>query len=264
MSNPKNVIQRSKDLNTLLERDNHRCGIHLGGCGKTIANDDEANIGHIYPQNLLRDIEVSTKSSLPKDGRRCLAQQIQSMPPESKPPHPDQWIENHCSMANVQPMHKRCNDRMGGRFPPEPGILFPPRCECCSWWFAIIRKDCELASLIGAKDLSLLDSPSFTDEYVLSCIRLYKVDAWFLAYGYVPQSFLDDYGRTLREDYVTIDGEGFLSSTSMLVSNLANKQRHLKVEDQALDVLCHLVSEWREIGLGPGPGVMTCIIRSAD
>ena len=40
----------------LLRRDNYRCGIHLGGCGKKITLE-ETTIDHIVPQIILKDIK---------------------------------------------------------------------------------------------------------------------------------------------------------------------------------------------------------------
>ena len=37
----------------LLKRDNCKCGIHLGGCGKKITLE-ETSVDHIIPQNILK------------------------------------------------------------------------------------------------------------------------------------------------------------------------------------------------------------------
>ena len=44
--------KRERKLN-LLKRDNYRCGIHLGGCGKKITLE-ETSVDHIIPKNIMK------------------------------------------------------------------------------------------------------------------------------------------------------------------------------------------------------------------
>ncbi len=47
-------MERNRTLRRIIERDNHLCGIHYGGCGKEIKSTDSANIDHIIPKTLLK------------------------------------------------------------------------------------------------------------------------------------------------------------------------------------------------------------------
>ena len=76
-----------------LERDNYRCGIHIGGCSNTL-KQHEANIDHIIPKGFyLADMSVDRRKSFNRD-----------------------W--------NKQPMHPLCNSQRKIRGFPEFA------CEC--------------------------------------------------------------------------------------------------------------------------------------
>ena len=85
----------------LLERDNWRCGIHLGGCGKTLTLDDFTR-DHIVPENVGRGYGCR------KDVR---------------------------TMRNYQAMCEICNKkRKDGAFPPTPINKHCPN-SCCKWLY---------------------------------------------------------------------------------------------------------------------------------
>lgn len=79
----------------IVSRDQRRCGIHLGGCGEIISNEELqdqqlSNIGHIIP-----GVQYNAESF----------------------PH-----------LNIQPMHLACNDAMADHYPPHKLIK---HCQCC-------------------------------------------------------------------------------------------------------------------------------------
>ena len=96
----------------LLDRDDHRCGIHLGGCGK-IVDDDDYSKDHVIPKSVfVVDSFREVKYLTPKD--RALFRQFA-----------------------FQPMHKDCNRRKDACFPPistTDGVI-DSRCSCCAWVF---------------------------------------------------------------------------------------------------------------------------------
>ena len=85
----------------ILKRDEHKCGIHLAGCGQ-ILKAEEATIGHIVPQALHYEWENSHVPTAVKD-------------------------------SNVQPMCLACNEKMKATFPILP---IESACRCCQWVFA--------------------------------------------------------------------------------------------------------------------------------
>jgi len=82
----------SKRITRLLKRDNYKCGIHVGGCGKEIKRG-EATRDHIIPKN------YSRKRS---NNREFIGD----------------W--------NYQPMHKRCNEEREGQIIDKPEF----KCKC--------------------------------------------------------------------------------------------------------------------------------------
>lgn len=78
------------ELEDILRRDTHRCGIHSGGCGKRLAIE-EANIDHIIPKNFVKNRE--NYHEFLKD-----------------------W--------NCQPTHRGCNTEKGGM------VLETPQFQC--------------------------------------------------------------------------------------------------------------------------------------
>ena len=89
-------MKSSQRLSRLLPRDDHLCGIHVGGCGKRIRNRTEATVDHIFTQSFFKDREDSIR---PKDYNK-------------------DW--------NLQPMHQQCNHGRGGQIHGFP--LFT--CSC--------------------------------------------------------------------------------------------------------------------------------------
>lgn len=81
----------SKRITRLLKRDNHKCGIHVGGCGKHIKGD--ATQDHIIPKNYIK-----TRSN----NREFIGD----------------W--------NYQPMHAKCNVKREGQIIDKPEF----KCQC--------------------------------------------------------------------------------------------------------------------------------------
>ena len=102
--------KRERKLN-LLRRDNYRCGIHLGGCGKKITLE-ETTVDHIIPQNITKkDKFAKIKKIYKKRTKESLAN----------------------GLFNLQPMCSECNNSIKkGKFPPSEIIK---RCsnKCCKF-----------------------------------------------------------------------------------------------------------------------------------
>ena len=94
-------MKGSQRLSRLLPRDDHLCGIHVGGCGKQIRNRTEATVDHIFTQSFFKDREDSIR---PKD-------------------YNNDW--------NLQPMHQQCNHGRGGQ------IYGFPLFTCSCHWLQI-------------------------------------------------------------------------------------------------------------------------------
>ena len=99
----KGSMSNRKLLSYLLSRDEHRCGIHIGGCRKKIPNRADGSIDHIFTRSFFKDREVSIK---PKD---------------------------YNEPRNCQPMHKDCNKTRGGQIDGFP--LF----TCLCHWLQIYK-----------------------------------------------------------------------------------------------------------------------------
>jgi len=89
---PKKESRMSKRIIRLLKRDNYKCGIHTGGCGKNIKRN-EATRDHIIPKDYVKT----------RDNRREFI---------------GDW--------NYQPMHKRCNEKKEGQIIDKPEF----KCKC--------------------------------------------------------------------------------------------------------------------------------------
>ena len=103
--------KREKKLN-LLKRDNYRCGIHLGGCGKKLTLE-EISIDHIIPKNILKDNKeyIQVKKSYKAYTKESIGK----------------------GLFNLQPMCFKCNnEKKQGAFPPTNIIK---RCsnKCCKF-----------------------------------------------------------------------------------------------------------------------------------
>lgn len=283
-------MRKSTLLCALLERDGGRCGIHLGGCGELIDDDAAANIGHIYPQHLLQASDADVNSSLPPEGRQRLAQSMQSM--SSAPLPVDQWLKDHSTNANVQPMHDACNEKMRGHFPPASGRLLP-LCTCCSWWYALAHKTRAEGRLVKLQDAQALNTPNFADEHAWVFIRVFVRDSWLLAWGYVlphavSQPITDDIGRSTNlftvappslppkvssrfhrdkqgglvqgSAKVEEDVGGVFDASAILATNEASRARHADFELDALKVVQDIVHQWHNDGYSTA-GVMSNIAR---
>ena len=96
-------MNNRKRLTSLLPRDGHLCGVHVGGGGMRIRSRADASLDHIFTKSFFKDRS---------DGIR--------------PKHYNQeW--------NCQPMHQECNTERGGQIYGFP--LF--RCSC--HWLQIYR-----------------------------------------------------------------------------------------------------------------------------
>ena len=112
-------LQRNKQnkLKAFLERDNYRCGIHLGGCGQPLTLKD-ASIDHIIPK------AVARRPGTTSNYNECITKKIQADWRKKIKTEPPRW-------TNLQPMHKKCNNEdKGSLFPPVP---IKKHCICCSY-----------------------------------------------------------------------------------------------------------------------------------
>ena len=96
-------MNNRKRLSYLLPRDNHLCGIHVGGCGMRIRSRAEASLDHIFTKSFFRDREQGIR---PKHYNK-------------------EW--------NCQPMHQECNTNRGGQ------IYGFPLFKCSCHWLQIDR-----------------------------------------------------------------------------------------------------------------------------
>ena len=93
-----------KQLTQLLKRDDHLCGIHIGGCGQEIKNRTDATVDHIFTRSFFKDREIGIE---PRVYNR-------------------DW--------NCQPMHPECNRQRGGQ------IYGFPLFSCSCHWLQTERK----------------------------------------------------------------------------------------------------------------------------
>ena len=108
----KQKMKKKRKLN-LLRRDNYRCGIHLGGCGKKITLE-ETSVDHIIPKNIFKRYA--------KEYMRI----EESYKAETKKP-----LGNE--LFNLQPMCFSCNNAIkGGVFPPQDIIKMCSN-KCCKF-----------------------------------------------------------------------------------------------------------------------------------
>ena len=87
-----------KRLSRILLRDDHLCGIHVGGCGKQIKTKTEETVDHIFTKSFFKDREDGVR---PKD-------------------YNQDW--------NLQPMHQQCNGERAGQI-----YGFPLFACTCHW-----------------------------------------------------------------------------------------------------------------------------------
>ena len=114
--------KKQKRKINLLERDNYRCGIHLGGCGKKITLE-ETTVDHIIPQNILKYDEKH------KQRIKFLKKFYKNRTRESLAG----------GLLNLQPMCSDCNNvKKRGNFPPNDIIK---RCsnECCNFIYIKLK-----------------------------------------------------------------------------------------------------------------------------
>ena len=107
----KNEKQKQDIKLNLLKRDDYRCGIHLGGCGKKITLK-EMTVDHIIPQNINpKDKLIEIKKGYKRRTKESLAK----------------------GLFGLQPMCSECNNSIKqGVFPPRN---LNKRCsnECCKF-----------------------------------------------------------------------------------------------------------------------------------
>ena len=102
--------KRERKLN-LLKRDNYRCGIHLGGCGKEITLE-EISVDHIIPKNIMKPNKlIEVKKRYKKRTKESLAN----------------------GLFNLQAMCSECNNFIKkGRFPAR-NIIKKCSNKCCKF-----------------------------------------------------------------------------------------------------------------------------------
>lgn len=106
------TVKKSRKL-LLLERDNYKCGIHLGGCGKKLTLE-ETTVDHIFPKNMDR---LGCLKALSKDGQNIRVRDVRLK-----------------GLVNLQPMCPKCNNlAKGGKFPTEIKKECPN--TCCKYLF---------------------------------------------------------------------------------------------------------------------------------
>ena len=105
----------------LLERDNYRCGIHLGGCGKQLTLE-ETTEDHIIPQNIIKNSQECEK-----------LKKIKKMYTD----HTRERLGG--GILNLQPMCAKCNNERKKSIFPSNEII--KRCSnmCCK--FIYIKKE---------------------------------------------------------------------------------------------------------------------------
>ena len=106
----------------LLERDDYRCGVHFGGCGKKITLD-ETTVDHIIPQNIFK-YDEKYKERIKFLKRFCKARARESLAG---------------GLLNLQPMCHGCNNvKKQGVFPPSN---ITKRCsnKCCNFIYIKIK-----------------------------------------------------------------------------------------------------------------------------
>ena len=98
MGKNKGKQKNKKDfLKEILTRDDYRCGIHYGGCKRTL-NPEEVTIDHIFPKQLFEGYNIK-----------------------------GEYKKYFNSPINLQPMCSFCNEKKGG-LPPFP-YFFPCNCH---------------------------------------------------------------------------------------------------------------------------------------
>ncbi len=80
------MANRQRRKRAILERDDWRCGIHLGGCGEPINSMSDATIDHIFP---------TTRNTTKRVDRET-----------------HRWLDQ---LHHLQPMHEWCNKGKGAR-----------------------------------------------------------------------------------------------------------------------------------------------------
>ena len=246
----------NRKMESILRRDANRCGIHLGGCGKLLQENDVKNVGHIYPRRLLKESGAELDSGLPSDGKEKIVAHIKKN--RRGDLLESTWIEDHTSHLNIQPMCVSCNGKMKGHFPPLAGRM-EPHCDCCSWWCVILEKKGNAGRLIEFRDWKALDDPGFGHAFVMAFVRLFERDGMCIALGYVPPFYIGSHGIPVQgERTAEGDAGGVLSWPSMLVTNQISLERHAEREWAVLRIAQHILQGWIENGSGT-PGIMVVV-----
>lgn len=141
--NKKRRTSKLRQWEYILRRDDHRCGIHLGGCGKRFAPNERmdislVNIGHIIPKAIRKPMPPTHLSEPDEpilyDGYAPTKAQAKIGGPQ---------LVLAAKSINVQPMHVACNDAMQALYPPKwrHSSLSPytttllSMCNCCQYIF---------------------------------------------------------------------------------------------------------------------------------
>ena len=131
--------QKKLKLTQILDRDDGRCGIHLGGCGKEFNSHDNIDIGHIIPKTS-RIQPTGHDQLLPPTEMRKTKQWLISIG--------DMELCREIDNLNIQPMHTECNQRMGSVWPPAQIVK---HCECCEYMYMANRNTKTIQSEILRK-----------------------------------------------------------------------------------------------------------------
>ena len=130
--------EKNVKLKRILDRDDWRCGIHMGGCGDQIENFNDANIDHIIPRSVTERRKQDELVPLPqwKEYKEFLMK-IGIL---------NRADDNFYSLndLNIQPMHKECNTKKSAEWPPTEIIS---HCDCCKYFY-MAERNIEEASIL--------------------------------------------------------------------------------------------------------------------
>lgn len=132
----KTVGQKRERLRYILDRDDYRCGIHLGGCGKPLSIEN-ATIDHIEPK-------ATCIAPYDEIGTKEMRNSIRRKQQDRKNPIFPKFM-------NIQPMHRSCNEKKGSVYPPVPIIT---HCSCCEYMYIAKRN----RNSMGYEELKKLTS----------------------------------------------------------------------------------------------------------
>ena len=201
------MSQRQNRKKNLLERDDYRCGIHLGGCGKKITME-ETSVDHIIPKNILRASKLKEiKHSYKSQNRQSLDE----------------------SFFNLQPMCSDCNNvKKQGNFPPQ-NIVKKCSNKCCKFIYIYEKRICSLAFTYYFPKKSKTNIPSKSQciFIVLLCKR-YQFTKEKNELLLIPDSFIIQ-GTTKGNETIGFNFNQYGGNTS-IIEMLKNNKKYTKEE----------------------------------